>query len=293
MSERANGKSPGDVAILQAKNLTKTFGATTALDDVSLELHAGEVLCLLGDNGAGKSTLIKILSGVLRPSDGELFVDGKLMKFDSPRKARELGIATVPQTGGTFPLLSVWRNFFLGAEPTRGWGPFRRIDRVTAVKVTLSEIESIGLRGVNDAEQLVGTLSGGERQGLAIARAMWFGARGLILDEPTSALGVRQAATVLRFVARARSRGAGVIFITHNAHHALAVGDRFVVLIHGSIAASFRRGEKTREEILNLMAGGEEMEALERELASEDSDFGGNSSDSLSSEPDVSPYKEG
>jgi simple sugar transport system ATP-binding protein len=237
-----------------------------ALHDVSMDVRPAEVVCLLGDNGAGKSTLIKILSGVHQPSSGDLLIDGSSVSFSSPRAAREQGIATVHQSSGTVPLMSVARNFFLGAEPTKGWGPLRRFDEETAERVALEEISGLGLRRVRSAKQLVGSLSGGERQGLAIARAMHFGARLLILDEPTSALGVKEAALVLRLIARARQRGVGVVFITHNAHHALSIGDRFVVLIHGEVAASFRRGEKSRLEVLELMAGGERFEDLELEL---------------------------
>jgi simple sugar transport system ATP-binding protein len=205
---------------------------------------------------------------VHQPTKGEICIDGKPAKLTTPRVAREAGIATVHQASGTIPLMGVARNFFLGAEPTKGWGPLRRFDTEFAERVALTEIEALGLRRVKRGSQLVGALSGGERQGLAIARAMYFGARVLILDEPTSALGVREAAVVLRLIAEARARGVAVIFITHNARHALTVGDRFAVLIHGSVAAAFKRGEKSQLELLSLMAGGEEFEELELELES-------------------------
>jgi simple sugar transport system ATP-binding protein len=253
--------------ILRARDISKRFAGVDALSDVSLDVYPGSVLCLLGDNGAGKSTLIKILSGVHQPSEGELSVDGEEVRFSDPRDARALGIATVHQSGGTIPLVSVSRNFFLGAEPTKGWGPFRRIDRDLADRVSVEEVRALGLRRVTDGGRLVGSLSGGERQALAIARAMYFGARVLILDEPTAALGVKEAAIVLRLVAQARTKGVGVILVTHNAHHALSIGDNFTVLIHGEVAASFQRGDKSREEVVGLMAGGEEIEELELELA--------------------------
>jgi simple sugar transport system ATP-binding protein len=253
--------------IIEMSHVSKRFAGTEALTDVSLAVQATEVLCLLGDNGAGKSTLIKILSGVYQPTEGEIFVDGKLVRLQTPRDARTLGIATVHQSGGMIPLISVARNFFLGAEPTKGWGLFRRFDSELANSVSLEEIRTLGLRRIRAGTQLVGSLSGGEQQGIAIARAMYFGARILILDEPTSALGVKEAAVVLRLIAQARDRGAGVIFITHNASHALSIGDRFAVLIHGAIAATFGRGERTRQEVIDLMAGGEELEDLELELA--------------------------
>lgn len=254
------------VPIIEAAGVSKRFAGVDALSEVSISVRAGEILCLLGDNGAGKSTLIKILSGVHPPTTGMLRVDGEPTSFASPRDALANGVATVHQTGGTVPLMSVARNFFLGCEPTRGRGPFRVYDRRKASRIALEEIRALGLQRVRSADQLVGSMSGGERQGLAIARALYFGARVLILDEPTSALGVKEAAVVLRLVARARDRGVAVILVTHNAHHAMSVGDRFAVLIHGNVAATWSRGEKTREEVLNLMAGGEEFEELELEL---------------------------
>lgn len=252
--------------ILEAANVSKRFAGADAVQDVSVSVGAGEVLCLLGDNGAGKSTLIKVLSGVHPPSEGVLRVDGTPVRFASPRDALALGIATVQQVGGTVPLMSVARNFFLGAEPTKGRRPFQLFDLPTAKRIALEEIRALGLQRVDNADQLVGSLSGGERQGLVIARAMHFGARVLILDEPTAALGVKEAAVVLRLVARARDRGVGVILVTHNAQHALSIGDRFVVLIHGRVAATWNRGEKERDEVLGLMAGGDELEELELEL---------------------------
>lgn len=252
--------------IIEARNISKAFAGVAALTDVSLSVYPGEVLCLLGDNGAGKSTLIKILSGVTQPTSGEMRVDGNSVAFSSPREARQLGIATVHQYGGTVPLMSVSRNFFLGAEPTIGNGPLRRLDLASANRIALEQLQALGIRRVRNANQLVGTLSGGERQALAIARATYFGARVLILDEPTSALGVKEAGTVLRLIGQVRARGVAVVLITHNAHHALSVGDRFAILIQGAMATSFLRGERSRIEVLNLMAGGEEMESLQLEL---------------------------
>ncbi len=220
----------------------------------------------MGDNGAGKSTLIKVMSGYHAPSSGEIRFEGRGLKFASPRHARQLGIATVHQDVGTIPLMSVGRNFFLGAEPTKGRWPVRWLDRAKANSIALSEMQRFGITRIRDAEQLVGTMSGGERQVLAIGRAMYFGAKVLILDEPTSALGVKELAIVLKMMKQVAADGIAVIFITHNARHAMAVGDAFSVLIHGAVAASFRRGEVSRDELLNLMAGGEDMAALEVDL---------------------------
>ena len=256
------------VPILELKNVSKSFGPIEVLNDISLQVRAGEVLCLLGDNGAGKSTLIKIMSGVYVTSSGTLLMDGQPIAFNTPREASEKGIATVHQFGGTFPLMSIGRSFFVGAEPTKGWGPFKVYDRRRANEIAVKSVRDFGITRIDDGDRLVGGLSGGERQSLAIARAVHFGARVLILDEPTAALGVKQASHALRIVNEAKRRGLAVIFITHQVMHAMAVGDHFAVLIRGSIAADFKKGERTREEITDLMAGGETMAALENEIAS-------------------------
>ena len=241
--------------LLEARDVARNFGSVTALSGVSLTLSAGEVHCLLGDNGAGKSTLIKILSGVHRPSRGELYVDGDRVTFDSPRVALERGIATVFQDLGMIPLMSVARNFFLGREPVRRRGPIRLFDSKRAEAVTREEMRKMGI-AIRDPDQPVGTLSGGERQCIAIARAIYFGARVLILDEPTSALGVTQTDLVLKCIAEVRSRGLGVIFITHNVRHALAVGDRFSVLNRGRTLESRTRGDIDLDELQDLMSSG-------------------------------------
>ncbi len=251
------------VPILALKGINKSFGPIDVLHDINLNLHAGEVLCLLGDNGAGKSTVIRLLSGVHVPTSGTMEMDGKPVTFDTPRSAADHGIATVHQFGGTFPLMSIGRSFFVGVEPTKGWGPFKVYDRKKANAIAVKAVRDFGITRIDDGDRLVGGLSGGERQALAIARAVHFGARVLILDEPTAALGVKQASHVLRIVNEAKKRGLAVIFITHQVMHAMAVGDHFAVLIRGAIAADFRKGEKTREEITDLMAGGEAMAELE------------------------------
>jgi simple sugar transport system ATP-binding protein len=252
--------------VLELRRVNKSFGPIEVLNDISLKLHAGEVLCLLGDNGAGKSTLIKILSGVYTLSSGTMEMDGKPVTFTDPRQASTMGIATVHQFGGTFPLMSIGRSFFVGAEPTKGWGPFKIYDRKKANEIAVKSVQDFGITRIDDGDRLVGGLSGGERQSLAIARAVYFGARVLILDEPTAALGVKQASHVLRIVNQAKKRGLAVIFITHQVMHAMAVGDHFAVLIRGAIAADFKKGERTREEITDLMAGGETMANLEAEI---------------------------
>ncbi|SDB52037.1 ATP-binding cassette domain-containing protein [Bauldia litoralis] len=252
--------------ILALRDVSKIFAGTKALDQVSMEVEAGKILCLLGDNGAGKSTLIKVLSGYHPPTLGTVLLDGQPIRFAGPREARQQGIATVHQDVGSIPMMSIGRNFFLGAEPTKGVWPFEHIDIAEANRIAIEQIQRFGITRITNGDQLVGTMSGGERQVLAIGRAMYFGAKVLILDEPTSALGVKEASIVLRLVSQARSEGVAVVFITHNASHAMTVGDRFVVLIQGKVAASFARGEKSREEVLNLMAGGEAITELEEEL---------------------------
>ena len=254
--------------VLELRGVDKSFGPIDVLHEVSLKVHEGEVLCLLGDNGAGKSTLIKTLAGVYKPTAGMILMDGEPVEFDRPRDAADRGIATVHQFGGTFPLMSIGRSFFVGVEPTKKWGPFTVFDRKRANEIAVRAVQDFGITRIDDGNRLVGGLSGGERQSLAIARAVYFGARVLILDEPTAALGVKQAAHALRIVNEAKRRGLAVIFITHQVLHALAVGDHFAVLIRGAVAADFRKGEKTREEITDLMAGGEDMSELEAEFAS-------------------------
>ena len=251
--------------LIELDNISKYFGNVIALTGITTSVRACEVTCVLGDNGAGKSTFIKILSGVHQHSEGHYLVEGEEVRFNSPRDARERGIATVFQDLATVPLMSLWRNFFLGSEPTVGSGPLRRIDVKRARRVMREEMAKMGI-DVRDPDQPVGTLSGGERQAVSIARAVYFGAKVLILDEPTSALGVKQSGVVLRYVAQARDRGLGVIFITHNPHHAYPVGDRFVVLNRGKLLGNWGRKEITRDQLVQTMAGGAELDELTHEL---------------------------
>ena len=251
--------------LIDVQNISKQFGSVIALSGVSMAVLPSEVHCLLGDNGAGKSTLIKTLSGVHQPSAGQILIEGRPVQLGSPRDALDRGIATVFQDLAMIPLMSITRNFFMGRELTKGSGPARRFDVETANRVAREEMQKIGI-DVRDPTQAVGTLSGGERQCVAIARAVYFGAKVLILDEPTSALGVKQASMVLKYVAQARTRGLGVIFITHNVHHAWAVGDKFTVLNRGKTLGTHTKTSISREELLNMMAGGKELEQLSAEL---------------------------
>ena len=229
-------------AILEVRHISKFFGSVIALSDVSMDLYRGEVHCLLGDNGAGKSTLIKTLSGVHKQSEGEYLVEGTAVDFNSPRDALDRGIATVYQDLAMIPLMSIARNFFLGSEPIKKFGPIKMFNTKFADRVASEEMSKMGI-DIRDPSQPVGTLSGGERQSVAIARAVYFGAKVLILDEPTAALGVKQAGTVLRYVAQSRAKGVAVIFITHNPNHAFPVGDRFLILNRGRSMGDFRKGE--------------------------------------------------
>jgi simple sugar transport system ATP-binding protein len=259
---QGNGGAP---PLVELRDIVKRFGSVIALNGVTMKVHAGEVMCLLGDNGAGKSTLIKTLSGVHQPTEGEILIDGKPVVMYSPRDALDRGIATVYQDLAMIPLMSITRNFFMGREPGRGKGAFGGFDVGEANRTAKAEMSKIGI-DVRDPSQAVGTLSGGERQCVAIARAVYFGARVLILDEPTSALGVKQASVVLRYIAQARARGLGVIFITHNVHHAYPVGDAFTILNRGRTYGTFQKENVSREEVLNMMAGGKELEELSTEL---------------------------
>lgn len=255
--------------LVELRNIEKHFGPVIALAGVSFSVNAGEVHCLLGDNGAGKSTFIKTMSGVHQPSAGEIFVEGRPVAFRSPRDAMAAGIATVYQDLAMIPLMSVARNFWMGREPVWRLGPLRFIDFAKANAVVMEEMARMGIR-LRGPDQAVGTLSGGERQTVAIARAVYFGAKVLILDEPTSALGVRQTANVLATIARVRRAGIGVVFITHNVRHALAVGDRFTVLNRGRTLGTARKGEIDYETLQDMMAGGAELASLEAAIAGEE-----------------------
>ena len=252
--------------IVQLSNVGKSYGNFSALKDVSISVRQGEVTCILGDNGAGKSTLISIIAGLHGHDEGVYAVDGNPVHFSSPRQALDLGISAVYQTLAMVPLMSIWRNFFLGSEMTTGTWPFRRLDVAGMWDKTDVELRQMGIN-VSDLEQPVGTLSGGQRQVVAIARAIHFGARVLILDEPTAALGVTQSGIVLRYIAQAaREQGIGAIFITHNPHHAYMVGDHFMVLARGEVELDAPRSELSLDDLMFHMAGGAGLNALQHEL---------------------------
>jgi len=251
--------------IIRMVNIEKHFGSVIALAGVSLDVFPGECHCLLGDNGAGKSTFIKTMSGVHKATKGEIFFEDKPLSFENPRDAITAGIATVYQDLAMIPLMSVSRNFFMGNEPTRRVLGMSFYDHDYADRVTMEEMGKMGIN-LRGPDQAVGTLSGGERQTVAISRAVHFGAKVLILDEPTSALGVRQTSNVLATVDKVRKAGIAVVFITHNVRHALAVGDRFTVLNRGKTLGTAERGNITPEQLQDMMAGGQEMAELEGSL---------------------------
>lgn len=261
------GAQPSDKAppLVQLEKVGKRYGHIVALQGVDLKVGPGEVTCVLGDNGAGKSTLIKIISGRHPHDEGTLRVDGEETHLHSPREALDKGIATVYQDLAVVPLMPVWRNFFLGSEQTSGVWPVRRL-RVNEMRQTANdELHKMGI-DLPDIDAPIGSLSGGQRQCVAIARAVYFGARVLILDEPTAALGVKQSGVVLHYVSAAASQGLGVIFITHNPHHAYMVGNHMIMLNRGRMALDCKRDEITLDELTQQMAGGDELDALSHEL---------------------------
>ncbi|MFE3325767.1 ATP-binding cassette domain-containing protein [Streptomyces sp. NPDC059176] len=252
-------------ALVELDNVSKYYGNIRALEGVSLDVHAGGITCVLGDNGAGKSTLIKIIAGLHQHDAGRFSIEGEETTLTSPREALDRGIATVYQDLAVVPLMPVWRNFFLGSEPTKGRGPLRRLDVQMMRETTRAELLRMGI-DLRDVDQPIGTLSGGERQCVAIARAVYFGAKVLVLDEPTAALGVKQSGVVLKYVAAARDAGLGVVLITHNPHHAYLVGDRFVLLKRGTMVGGYTKQQITLDELTRQMAGGSELDDLRHEL---------------------------
>ena len=253
------------VHLLHLEQVSKKYGNIIALSDVTMSVDTGRVTCVLGDNGAGKSTLIKIIAGLHQHDEGTLTVLGQARKFSSPRDALDSGIATVYQDLAVVPLMPIWRNFFLGSELTTGMAPFRRLDVAEMKAITKAELAQMGI-DLRDVEQPIGQLSGGERQCVAIARAVYFGAKVLILDEPTAALGVKQSGVVLRYILQARDRGLGVVFITHNPHHAYPVGDRFLLLKRGKSIGYYEKKDIKLDELTAQMAGGAELAELAHEL---------------------------
>ena len=252
--------------LIELKNVVKKFGTFTALNGVSLDVYPGEVHALLGDNGAGKSTLIKVLSGVHLMTSGEIKVDGETVNFSSPRQASDAGIGTVYQDLALNALTSVTRNFFLGREIKKGLGPFGLMQMDEMDRITIEEMSKIGIN-ISNPNQPVGTMSGGQRQTLAIARAIYFGAKILILDEPTSALGQKQQMEVLKTIKKVQRLGnIAIILITHNEIHARLIADRYTFLSLGEVIGSGLSSELGGEDVKRLMSGGAKIGDLAKEL---------------------------
>jgi len=252
-----------ELPLMELKDIHKSFGNVDALKGVSISIKAGECHCLLGDNGAGKSTFIKIMSGVHQPTSGQISINGQETEINNPREAIDVGIATVYQDLALIPLMSVSRNFWLGRELTKKVGPITVMDFEKCNSILMTEMDKMGIQ-LRDPTQSIGTLSGGERQTVAIARAVFFGAKILILDEPTSALGVYQTSNVLKTIERVREKGVAVIFISHNVSHALAVGDKFTVLSRGETLGTAKAGEIDFQELQAMMSGNKELSVLKK-----------------------------
>jgi simple sugar transport system ATP-binding protein len=251
--------------VVELRSLTVRYGSVPALSRVNATLRAGEITCVLGENGSGKSTLVAVLSGLRRHDEGQLLLAGRAVRFRSPRQARAMGIATVWQDLAVAPLLSIWRNFFLGAEPTRGVWPLRRLDLAGARETTVRAMARVGVSGL-DPDHPASTLRAGERQTLAIARALHFGARVLVIDEPMAPMTVTQHTLVLQSVVAARAEGLAVVFVTHNPRYAHLVGDRFLLLAGGQVAGNLTRDDVDADDLTRLMTGGEELTSLTEAL---------------------------
>ncbi len=246
--------------LLKCVNIWKMFGRVTALKGVDLVVNRREVVGLLGDNGAGKSTLAKIISGVYQPDRGELYFEGRRVVWRSPRESREAGIEMLYQDLALIDVLSVSRNFFLGREPVRRFGPFKFLDFRTMNTQSLESVRKVGINLRSPAVR-ASALSGGEKQAVAFARSMFFGMKLVILDEPTANLSVRESHRVLELVKDLRDRGLSIIFITHNIYHVYEVADRFVILDRGVKIAEYEKGEVTPEEVIETIRLGRDVKA--------------------------------
>ena len=255
MSENSN--TQGRESLVWMENITKKFGTITALQDVNFGVERGEVRALLGDNGAGKSTLIKILMGVYQPTTGQIYFEGKPVRIRSPREARGIGIEAVYQDLALINLMSISRNFFLGREMTKRFGPVQLLDKKGMESICRNSLCDIGIE-IRSPSERVGSLSGGERQSIAIGRAVYFGVKVLILDEPTSALSVAETRKVLSYIENARERNLAVIFITHNVHQVYMVADSYSIIRQGHNIGTYRKGELSEEDIADLITGARE-----------------------------------
>ncbi len=250
--------------ILQGKNLVKRYGRVVALDHCDFELYPGEILAVIGDNGAGKSTLIKALSGAVVPDEGEVFLEGKKVNFSTPLDARRDGIETVYQQLAMSPALSIADNMFMGRElrkPGIMGTLFRQLDRPAMEKFAREKLSELGLMTIQNINQAVETLSGGQRQGVAVARAAAFGSKVIILDEPTAALGVKESRRVLELIQDVKSRGIPIILISHNMPHVFEVADRIHVHRLGKRLCVINPKEHTMSDAVAYMTGAAVPEA--------------------------------
>ena len=261
MSTAASASGAASAPLVELRGVTVRHGNVPALSRLNAVLPAGEITCVLGENGSGKSTLVAVLSGLRRHDEGELLLDGRPVRFRSPAQARAAGIATVWEDLAVAPLLSVWRNFFLGAEPTRGVWPLRRLDLDRARDITRREMARVGVPGL-DPDQPASALRAGERQSLAVARALYFGARALIIDEPTAPMTIARQTLFGQAILTARAQGLAVVLVTNNPRYAHLIGDRFLLLAGGQLAGSLTRDDVDADVLTALMAGGEELGTL-------------------------------
>ena len=241
--------------LVRMENITKFFGRVQALDGVDLRVAPGEILGLVGDNGAGKSTLIKILSGALQETSGDITIKGKKVRVNSTRDAINLGIETIYQNSALVQQLSIARNLFLGREPSKSYGPIKRLDKKHMNTETRNLLRRVGITKNLDPRTPISYLSGGERQSIAIARAMYFKADLIIMDEPTNNLGVEETQGVLRFIREARAEGHSIIFIAHNIYHVFQVVDRINILRLGKMVADIKREDTNIEEVEKIITG--------------------------------------
>lgn len=248
-------------AILTGRNLVKNYGRVTALDQCDFDLYPGEILAVIGDNGAGKSTLIKALSGAVKPDEGEIRLDGEIISFASPIAAREAGIETVYQNLALSPALSIADNMFMGRElrkPGFLGRYFRKLDHAEMEKQAREKLTELGLMTIQNINQTVETLSGGQRQGVAVARAAAFGSRVIILDEPTAALGVKESRKVLELIQDVRARGVPIVLISHNMPHVFEVADRIHVHRLGKRLCVIDPKEYSMSDAVSFMTGAKE-----------------------------------
>lgn len=259
-------RDPNHVPLVEMRGIHKSFGTVSVLRGIDFHVDEPEIVGLLGDNGAGKSTLIKVLTGIHQPSKGQIYFEGKPVEINSPGDARHLGIETVYQDLALVPLMSIARNFWLGQEITRKIGPFELMDKEAMARRATEALLDVGIH-IRNADEEVGTLSGGERQSIAIGRAVYFGKKLLILDEPTSALSVGETRKVLDYTLAAKAQGLSVIFITHNIGHVHEVADRFTIISHGQKVGDFYKEEVSELEVANMVMTGEVPERLRLDLA--------------------------